>query len=146
MRQLVVIAAALVTGLSLLAVELPAQGRGKGKDKAKGSVAQQQWGTARTGKIPPGHLPRAGECRVWFDGRPPGQQPSPTSCARARADAYRSGGRLVYGGDRKNERYDDRNDDRYPDDRRYPDNARYPSTLPDVITDVILGRGGRVPR
>ena len=31
-------------------------------------------------KVPPGHLPRAGQCRVWFPGRPPGQQPSAGSC------------------------------------------------------------------
>ena len=31
-------------------------------------------------KVPPGHLPRAGQCRVWFPGRPPGHQPSAGSC------------------------------------------------------------------
>ncbi|MDP3908808.1 MAG: hypothetical protein Q8Q14_00300 [Gemmatimonadales bacterium] len=29
--------------------------------------------------IPPGHLPDAGECRVWIPGRVPGQQPRPKS-------------------------------------------------------------------
>ena len=32
-------------------------------------------------RVPPGHLPRAGQCRVWFPGRPPGQQPKAGSCA-----------------------------------------------------------------
>ena len=31
-------------------------------------------------RVPPGHLPPAGSCRVWFPGRPPGHQPAPTSC------------------------------------------------------------------
>ena len=31
-------------------------------------------------KVPPGHLPAAGQCRVWFPGRPPGQQPRAGSC------------------------------------------------------------------
>lgn len=31
-------------------------------------------------RVPPGHLPRAGQCRVWFPGRPPGQQPREGSC------------------------------------------------------------------
>jgi hypothetical protein len=31
-------------------------------------------------RVPPGHLPRAGECRVWFPGRPPGRQPRAGSC------------------------------------------------------------------
>lgn len=30
--------------------------------------------TAATLGIPPGHLPAAGQCRVWEPGRPPGQQ------------------------------------------------------------------------
>ena len=32
-------------------------------------------------RVPPGHLPRAGQCRVWFPGRPPGRQPKAASCA-----------------------------------------------------------------
>ena len=31
-------------------------------------------------KVPPGHMPRVGQCRVWFPGRPPGHQPSAGSC------------------------------------------------------------------
>ncbi|MCG2586956.1 hypothetical protein [Rhodohalobacter sulfatireducens] len=31
-------------------------------------------------KIPPGHMPPPGKCRVWLDDRPPGQQPPPVSC------------------------------------------------------------------
>ena len=30
--------------------------------------------------IPPGHLPRAGQCRLWYPGRPPGQQPRAGDC------------------------------------------------------------------
>lgn len=30
--------------------------------------------------VPPGHYPLPGECRVWFPGRPPGQQPRATVC------------------------------------------------------------------
>jgi len=29
--------------------------------------------------IPPGHLPKPGECRIWIPGMPPGQQPKPKS-------------------------------------------------------------------
>ena len=31
--------------------------------------------------IPPGHLPPPGQCRVWVQGRPPGQQARPRSCS-----------------------------------------------------------------
>ena len=48
--------------------------------------------------IPPGHLPPRGMCRVWYDGRPPGHQPSATSCRAAERQAWRHGGRVIYGG------------------------------------------------
>jgi hypothetical protein len=57
--------------------------------------------SAEAQDVPPGYLPPPGACRVWYDGRPPGHQPSVTSCAEAervaRRDRY---ARVVYGGDR----------------------------------------------
>jgi hypothetical protein len=41
-------------------------------------------------KIPPGHMPPRGMCRVWFKDRPPGHQPPPVSC-------HRIGPRIPYG-------------------------------------------------
>ena len=32
-------------------------------------------------KIPPGHLPPPGKCRIWHPGTPPGHQPPPGNCA-----------------------------------------------------------------
>lgn len=82
-------------------------------------------GRGRNGNagVPPGHLPPAGQCRVWVDGVPPGRQAAPTDCATARAQAVRYGGRVIYGGGRDDdraERRDDRRDDRRDrrDDRR----------------------------
>lgn len=34
-------------------------------------------------RIPKGHLPPPGECKVWFPERPAGQQPPPQSCSSA---------------------------------------------------------------
>ena len=31
-------------------------------------------------RVPPGHYPRVGECRLWYPGRPPGQQPRSQGC------------------------------------------------------------------
>lgn len=89
--------------------------------------------------IPPGHLPTPGECRVWYDGRPPGQQPSPTGCVAARREAARTGGRVIYGDDRRGrfERVDRAGRNPYPD-------ARYPSVLPDMVWGVMVGRGRQV--
>ena len=35
-------------------------------------------------KIPPGHMPPPGQCRVWYPGRPPGHQPPPGNCQALR--------------------------------------------------------------
>src|SRR5213595_3933802 len=45
--------------------------------------------TAATLGVPPGHLPKPGECRVWIPGVPPGRQPRPKSrvCAGIEAVA-----------------------------------------------------------
>jgi hypothetical protein len=37
--------------------------------------------------VPPGHLPSPGQCRVWFPGRPPGQQPRAGACDRVQREA-----------------------------------------------------------
>jgi hypothetical protein len=51
-------------------------------------------------RIPAGHLPPPGSCRVWFDDRPAGHQPPPMSCRQARRYSYRYGGRVIWGGRR----------------------------------------------
>jgi len=35
---------------------------------------------AKPVKIPPGHLPPPGQCRIWYPDRPPGHQPRPGPC------------------------------------------------------------------
>lgn len=37
-------------------------------------------GPTRYARVPPGHVPPAGLCRVWFPDRPPGHQPAPVRC------------------------------------------------------------------
>src|SRR6185503_8449328 len=46
---------------------------------ASASAASNHASTAATLGVPPGHLPQAGECRVWIPGTPPGKQPRPKS-------------------------------------------------------------------
>ena len=96
-------------------------------------VGAQGRGGSTQGRIPPGHLPPAGLCRVWYDGVPPGQQPPPMSCRDAERIASRSrdarviyGDQSRYGDNRRDDR--DRYDNRYPGryEPRYPyGNARY---------------------
>lgn len=49
-------------------------------------------------RVPKGHLPPRGMCRVWIDGVPPGHQPPVTSCSQAERDRLRySNARVIYG-------------------------------------------------
>jgi hypothetical protein len=67
--------------------------------------------------VPPGHLPPAGLCRIWYDGRSPGQQPGATDCLTAERRVPRNA-RVVYGPrDRDDDRWR-RDDDRWRRDRR----------------------------
>jgi hypothetical protein len=90
--------------------------------------------------VPPGQLPPAGLCRVWYDGRSNGQQPRPTSCREAEATAARNrNARVIYGEDQYygNGRYS------YP----YPSTRdSYPYPYPDNNTGTarVPGRN-RVP-
>jgi hypothetical protein len=53
---------------------------------------------SRSTRVPRGHLPPRGMCRVWIDGVPPGHQPAPTSCTQAERDRFRySNARVIYG-------------------------------------------------
>ena len=71
--------------LALAAGTSEAQGRGRGNSQG----------------IPPGQMPRAGECRVWIDGLPPGRQPAPTNCDQAERVASRNrNARVIYGDNR----------------------------------------------
>lgn len=47
--------------------------------------------------IPDGHRPPPGLCRVWYDRVPAGRQPAPVDCASARAEAWRTGARVIVG-------------------------------------------------
>ena len=47
-------------------------------------------------KVPPGHLPPKGMCRVWIDGVPPGQQPPVTDCVTAELNRT-ANSRVIYG-------------------------------------------------
>jgi hypothetical protein len=94
-----------------------AQGNGKNKNKAVKAV-------------PPGQMPPAGLCRVWYDGVPPGRQPAPTNCNEAERIASRdSSARVVYGDDARRNNgaiYRDQYPSQYPS--QYPGDSRYPST------------------
>lgn len=43
-------------------------------------TASRERGSSGTYKVPPGHYPPPGSCRVWYRDRSPGHQPPPGSC------------------------------------------------------------------
>jgi hypothetical protein len=51
------------------------RGRGRGD-------RDEEYRGYRTLRVPPGHYPPRGACRVWYEGRPPGRQPRATNCER----------------------------------------------------------------
>lgn len=135
--------------VGLVAASADAQGRGRGNARGQGQSRGQ---VARAQGIPPGQLPPAGQCRVWYDGVAPGRQPAPTNCDQAERIASRDrDARVIYsdGRDRGTARWGTRGNDRIYDDRiyggrdrdrtirggssRYPDrypNARGVNTVP----------------
>lgn len=54
-------------------------GKGKQRQEERSSYFHQH-GHAR---IPNGHLPPPGECRIWYPDRPAGHQPPPFKCGEA---------------------------------------------------------------
>ena len=73
-------------------------------------------------RIPEGHRPPPGMCRIWLDGVPAGQQPAPTDCATAVRNRP-ANGRVIFGDDYRAK--DERRDGARPDTgRKTDDDAR----------------------
>lgn len=53
---------------------------------------------ARGLRVPPGHYPPEGQCRLWHAGRPPGQQPPAAPCEELADEELGSGVFVLYGG------------------------------------------------
>ena len=85
---------------------------------------------ARAQGVPPGQLPPANSCRVWYSDRSPGRQPASTDCRTAEMIASRNGAaRVIYGENAYDDRYYGggyRNDPYYGrnDPSGYPNNGR----------------------
>ena len=98
MRRAVLIGAAFVTATSLASIASAdpwkdeSRNHPRRNDNNYGHDRGGEWRDDRraNNRIPRGHLPPPGMCRVWFDARPAGHQPAPMSCQRAERLAARS--------------------------------------------------------
>jgi hypothetical protein len=111
-----------------------------------------QWGDIIFGgrssdRVPPGHMPSRGMCRVWIDGLPPGHQPRQTDCRTAERqrryyeERYGRRARVIYG-ERTNGRYDNRviYGDRSGDRCRYVERV----VMGRVIRQRVCDDNGRI--
>jgi hypothetical protein len=48
-------------------------------------------------RVPPGHMPRPGYCRIWYPGVPPGHQPRAERCERLFGMRYLPPGAVILG-------------------------------------------------
>ncbi len=48
-------------------------------------------------RVPPGHMPPPGYCRLWYPGVPPGHQPRPERCERLFSARYLPPGAVIVG-------------------------------------------------
>jgi hypothetical protein len=82
---------------------------------------------ARSVRVPPGHYPPPGECRLWYPGVSPGHQPRPVRCSQLmRRERIARGAFLLYGGRAWDTDYDWRGYDR-----------RHPGSVPRVVLRIV---------
>lgn len=75
-------AVVLVCAVPLLASCSSTRVHIKGGHPAKQEAKNEQSHVRGPLKVPPGHMPRPGYCRVWIPGTPPGHQPKQGPCDR----------------------------------------------------------------
>src|SRR5688572_8841201 len=103
-------------GLLFAGAETFAQGKGnsKNKDKGKGNAKKEYkskgksfaHSTPHNVKVPPGHYPPAGMCRLWYPGRPPGHQPKSVPCAQLVGVPLTDGAFILHGDRAYDTQYD----------------------------------------
>lgn len=72
--------ASLAASLAALATACTVQTTADSAPAPDPQVADYGPSTAATLKVPPGHLPPPGQCRIWIPGDPPGHQPKAGKC------------------------------------------------------------------
>ena len=83
--------------------------------------------TPHTFKVPPGHYPPAGTYRIWYPGRPPGQQPAPVAYGYPPNAPITDGAFIIHGNQAYDTQYDWRKEE-----------AKKPKSVPREIIDILF--------
>lgn len=78
-------------------------------------------------KVPPGHYPPPGECRIWYPNRPPGHQPPSQSCSSLIGVRLTDGAFILHGDRAYDTEYDWREEAK-----------RRPGTVAEEILDILF--------
>jgi hypothetical protein len=70
----------LLIGVACLASLLACAGSVRIEGHGGGHGGDYDHFHSRSCRVPPGHLPPPGSCRIWYPDRPPGHQPPPGDC------------------------------------------------------------------
>ena len=100
----------------------------RGRGRGRGNRGDDSYRGYRTLRVPPGHYPPRGACRVWYEGRPPGRQPRATSCERLYGRVP-YGAFILYNGNAWDADYD-----------WYGHERRYRGSVPRVIIQIVSYR------
>ena len=121
----------------------PEQGKSQEKGKkdksykaAKGNGNSKKFPhtTPHSFKVPPGHYPPAGYYRIWYSGRPPGQQPAPVRYGMPNNAPITPDAFIIYGDQAYDTQYDWSKVE-----------AQKKKSVPQQVIDILLGSGVTTP-
>jgi hypothetical protein len=75
-------------------------------NKGKGNSGKFPHTTPHSFKVPPGHYPPTGMYRIWYPGRPPGQQPAPVNYGQPANAPITDGAFIIHGNRAYDTQYD----------------------------------------
>ena len=104
------------------------------KGNGKGNSKKFPHATPHSFKVPPGHYPPAGYYRIWYSGRPPGQQPAPVRYGMPNNAPITPDAFIIYGDQAYDTQYDWRQAE-----------VQKKKSVPREIIDILFPQGVTPP-